>query len=188
MTQGKVGYIHIPSMGSRDYDNFFRDLFRDNADKEALIIDVRGNTGGHIHDRIISLLNKTPYAYSTSRRYSQERIQEPRRAWTRPSIVLVDEGSFSDGEIFPTVYQELKLGKLVGMPSSGSVIGTWEYELMDGSSMRLPGSGWYRMDGTNMEGNGVVPDILVEISPEDKIAGRDTQLLRAIEEIMKDIR
>ena len=188
MTQGRVGYIHIPSMGSRDYDNFFRDLFRDNADKEALIIDVRGNTGGHIHDRIISLLNKTPYAYSTSRRYSQERIQEPRRAWTRPSIVLVDEGSFSDGEIFPTVYQELKLGKLVGMPSSGSVIGTWEYGLMDGSSMRLPGSGWYRMDGTNMEGNGVVPDILVEISPEDKIAGRDTQLLRAIEEIMKDIR
>ncbi len=187
-TSGRVGYIHIPGMGNRDYDNFVRDLFRDNADKEALIIDVRGNTGGHIHDQIITLLSKTPYAWSTSRRYTGERNQEPRRAWTRPSIVLVDEGSFSDGEIFPTVYQQLKLGKVIGVPSSGSVIGTWEYELMDGSSMRMPGSGWYRMDGTNMEGNGVMPDIIVEISPEDEIAGRDPQLQRAIAEIMKELR
>lgn len=188
LTDGRIGYVHIPAMGNRDYDNFYRDVFRDNADKEALIIDVRGNSGGHIHDQIITLLSKQPYAWSTSRRYSGERNQEPRRAWTRPTIVLVDESSFSDGEIFPTVYQELKLGKVVGVPSSGSVIGTWQYDLLDGSSMRLPGSGWYRMDGTNMEGNGVVPDIIVEISPEDEIAGRDTQLLRAIQEIQKELR
>jgi C-terminal processing protease CtpA/Prc/tricorn protease-like protein len=188
LTQGRVGYIHIPAMGNRDYDNFFRELFRDNVDKEALIIDVRGNSGGHIHDQIINLLNRQPYAYSTSRRYSGERIQEPRRVWTRPTILLVDETSFSDGEIFPTVYQELKLGKVIGQPSSGSVIGTWEYSLLDGSSMRLPGSGWYRMDGSNMEGNGVVPDIIIEITPEDEIAGRDTQLLKAIEEIQREIR
>lgn len=187
-SNGRLGYVHIPAMGGQDYDNFYRDTFRDNADKEALIIDVRGNSGGHIHDQIITLLSKKPYALSTSRRYSQERITEPRQAWTKPTIVLVDEGSFSDGEIFPAVYQELKLGKLVGTPSSGSVIGTWEYDLLDGSSMRLPGSGWYKLDGTNMEGNGVVPDIIVEISPEDEIAGRDTQLLRAIEEILRDIK
>ncbi|MBW6514874.1 MAG: DPP IV N-terminal domain-containing protein [Candidatus Syntrophosphaera sp.] len=186
-TDGRIGYVHIPAMGSRDYDNFYRDVFRDNADKEALIIDVRGNSGGHIHDQIITLLSRQSYAWSTSRRYSGEKNPEPRRAWTRPTIVLVDENSFSDGEIFPTVYQELKLGKVVGMPSSGSVIGTWQYDLLDGSSMRLPGSGWYRMDGSNMEGNGVVPDILVEISPEDQIAGRDTQLLRAIQEIQKEL-
>jgi len=99
----------------------------------------------------------------------------------------VDEHSFSDGEIFPTVYQELKLGKIVGQPTSGSVIGTWEFRLLDGSSMRLPGSGWYRLDGTNMEGNGVQPDIVVENKPEDIIAGKDAQLLRAIEEILKEL-
>lgn len=188
LSGGRIGYVHIPAMGTRDYENFQREVFRDNADKEALIIDVRGNSGGHVHDQIISLISKRPYAYSTSRRYSGERHQEPRRAWTRPTIVLVDEGSFSDGEIFPTVYQELKLGKVIGVPSSGSVIGTWEYDLLDGSSMRLPGSGWYRMDGTNMEGNGVMPDIIVQISPEDEIAGRDPQLQRAIEEILKEVR
>lgn len=188
LTNGRIGYVHIPAMGGRDLENFQRELFRDNADKDALIIDVRGNSGGYVHDQIISLLNKKPYAYSTSRRYSGERNQEPRRAWTRPTIVLVDEGSFSDGEIFPTVYQELKLGKVVGSPSSGSVIGTWEFELIDGSSMRLPGSGWYRLDGTNMEGNGVVPDIIVENTPADEIAGRDAQLLRAVEEILKEVK
>ncbi len=187
LTQGRVGYIHIPGMGSEDYTNFYRDLFRDNVDKEALIIDVRGNTGGHIHDQIINLLNRQPYAWSTSRRYSGIQNLEPRRVWSRPSIVLVDEGSFSDGEIFPTVYQELGLGKVVGQPSSGSVIGTWQYRLLDGSSMRMPGSGWYKLDGTNMEGTGVQPDILVEISPEDLISGKDTQLLRAVEEILKEL-
>lgn len=187
LTDGRIGYIHIPAMGGEDYTKFYRDVFRDNVDKDALIIDVRGNSGGHIHDQIINLLNRQPYAWSTSRRYSGKLNQEPRRAWNKPTIVLADENSFSDGEIFPTVYQELGLGKVVGMPSSGSVIGTWQFNLLDGSSMRLPGSGWYKLDGSNMEGGGVKPDIQVEISPEDEIAGRDTQLLRAIEEIQKEL-
>jgi len=67
------------------------------------------------------------------------------------------------------------------------VIGTWEYELVDGSSMRLPGSGWYKMDGTNMEGTGAMPDIIIQHTPNDIIADRDPQLQRAIEEILKEI-
>lgn len=187
MTDGKIGYIHIPAMGYEDYDRFTEELYRDNADKQALIIDVRGNVGGRIHDMLITLLTKKKYALSTSRRFSYEATYEPWRVWDRPTIVLVDENSFSDGEIFPIVYKELNLGKVVGMPSSGAVIGTWEYELIDGSSMRMPGSGWYKMDGTNMEGTGAMPDIIVENTPEDIISGRDPQLLRAIEEILTEI-
>jgi len=187
LTQDRIGYVHIPAMGNTDYENFRREVFRDNADKDALIIDVRGNSGGYIHDKLISMLNQRYYAYSTSRRYSGKLNPEPRGIWAKPTILLVDEHSFSDGEIFPTVYQELKLGKIVGQPTSGSVIGTWEFRLLDGSSMRLPGSGWYRLDGTNMEGNGVQPDIVVENKPEDIIAGKDAQLLRAIEEILKEL-
>jgi tricorn protease len=187
LTQDRIGYVHIPAMGNQDYENFRREVFRDNADKEALIIDVRGNSGGHIHDKLISMLNQRYYAYSSSRRYSGKLNPEPRGIWAKPTILLVDEHSFSDGEIFPTVYQELKLGKIVGQPTSGSVIGTWEFRLLDGSSMRLPGSGWYRLDGTNMEGNGVQPDILVENKPEELIAGKDSQLLKAIEEILKEL-
>lgn len=187
LTDGRVGYIHIPAMGSRDYENFTRELYRDNADKQALIIDVRGNTGGRIHDQLLTLLMKKKYGYSTSRRFLYTESPEPFRVWDRPSIVLVDERSFSDGEIFPIIYQELKLGKVVGIPSSGAVIGTWQYDLLDGSSMRLPGSGWYKLDGTNMEGSGAMPDIIVENTPNDVIADRDPQLQRAIEEILKEL-
>ncbi|MDP2172297.1 MAG: S41 family peptidase [Candidatus Cloacimonadaceae bacterium] len=115
-------------------------------------------------------------------------IRNPSASGNRPSIVLVDERSFSDGEIFPILYQELKLGKVVGIPSSGAVIGTWEYQLLDGSSMRMPGSGWYKLDGTNMEGSGAIPDIIVENSPNDIISERDNQLIRAIEEIIRDLK
>lgn len=188
LTNDKVGYIHIPAMGQRDYENFTRELYRDNLDKQALIIDVRGNVGGRIHDQLLTLLMKKQYATSTSRRLRYQHNPEPFRVWDRPSIVLVDERSFSDGEIFPIIYKELKLGKVVGIPSSGAVIGTWEYELIDGSSMRLPGSGWYKLDGTNMEGSGAMPDIIVDNTPNDIIADRDPQLLRAIEEILKEIK
>ncbi len=188
LSEGKLGYIHIPSMGAPDWTQFYTELFRDNYDKEALVIDVRGNTGGHIHDQIISLLQKKRYAYSRSRGLSMMQRLEPRRAWDKPTIVLVNEDSFSDGEIFPTIYQELKLGKVVGTPSSGAVIGTWHYYLLDGSSMRMPGTGWYKLDGSNMEGSGARPDIVIENLPEDTIAERDPQLERAVKELLKELK
>jgi C-terminal processing protease CtpA/Prc/tricorn protease-like protein len=187
LSDGRLGYVHIPAMGSSDYTVFIRDVFRDNADKEALVIDVRGNSGGRIHDQLITFLTKKQYAYSTSRYYGANKRPQPSRSWNKASIVLVDENSFSDGEIFPILYQDLKLGKVVGMPSSGSVIGTWQHELLDGSEMRLPGSGWYKIDGTNMEGSGAKPDILVELTPNDVIAGNDPQLRTAIDELLREI-
>jgi tricorn protease len=100
----------------------------------------------------------------------------------------VDEKSFSDGEIFPIVYQELKLGKVIGFPSSGAVIGTRERTLLDGSRMRMPGTGWFKVDGTNMEGSGAIPDIIVEHSINDIVNRNDRQLQRAIKEILEEIK
>jgi tricorn protease len=187
-TGGKVGYIHVPAMGTTNYDDFYRDYFKDNADKDAVILDFRGNVGGRIHDDIISLLIREPYAFSTRRAYGTLPRVEPRSAIYVPTIVLVDEHSFSDGEIFPIIYQQLRLGKVIGFPSSGAVIGTWQMSLLDGSSMRMPGTGWYRVDGSNMEGTGAMPDIIVEHSLNDIISNNDKQLQRAIEEIVKELR
>jgi C-terminal processing protease CtpA/Prc/Tol biopolymer transport system component len=186
-TNNRVGYIHLPAMGTVDYENFYRDFFRDNHDKEALIIDFRGNRGGRVHDDVISLLTKQTYAYSYSRLHGPEMRPEPRFAITIPTVVLVDEKSFSDGEIFPVIYQELNLGKVIGYPSSGAVIGTVERTLLDGSRMRMARTGWYMLDGTNMEGTGVMPDIMVEHSLNDIVQNNDKQLLRAIEEILGEI-
>jgi C-terminal processing protease CtpA/Prc/tricorn protease-like protein len=185
---GRVGYIHVPSMGTEDYDNFYRDYFRDNQDKKAMILDFRGNSGGRVHEDIISLLTKKKYGYSLSRTYGPDLRPEPRFGITVPTIVLVDENSFSDGEIFPIIYKELKLGKVVGYPSSGAVIGTREHTLLDGSRMRMPGTGWFKVDGTNMEGSGAMPDIIVEHSLNDIVANDDKQLSRAIKEILREIK
>ncbi len=186
-TGGRVGYIHVPAMGDANYDDFYRDYFRDNHDKDAVILDFRGNSGGRIHDKIISLLTRTPYGSSTRRAYGNYPRVEPRTGIYVPTIVLVDENSFSDGEIFPIIYQQLQLGKVVGYPSSGAVIGTWQMDLLDGSSMRMPGTGWFKVDGENMEGTGAMPDIIVEHSLNDIVANEDHQLSRAIQEILKEL-
>lgn len=185
---GRVGYIHVPAMGTENYDNFYHDFFRDNNDKQAMILDFRGNRGGRVHEDIISLLTKKNFGYTLSRTYGPELRPEPRFGITVPTIVLVDENSFSDGEIFPIVYQELKLGKVIGYPSSGAVIGTRERTLLDGSRMRMPGTGWFKIDGTNMEGTGARPDIIVEHSLNDIVANNDKQLSRAIKEILRELK
>lgn len=186
-TNGRVGYIHIPGMMENNYTDFYRDYFLYNNDKEAVILDFRGNTGGRVHDQIISLLTKPVYGYSRSRRYGEEMQPEPRFGINVPTVVLVDEHSFSDGEIFPIVYQQLALGTVIGYPSSGAVIGTTQRTLLDGSEMRMPGTGWFKLDGTNMEGTGAMPDIIVELTINDLISNNDKQLSKAIEEILKEL-
>jgi tricorn protease len=188
LSNNRIGYLLIPRMNNSEYTNFISDLFTKNADKEALIIDIRGNGGGRIHNELLDFLSKKPNAYSTRRNSGAVKNFTPGRTWTKPIVLLMDENSFSDAEIFPQLFKESKLGTVVGMPTSGSVIGTWEYTLMDGSSMRLPGSGWYRLDGTNMEGNGAQPDVLVEMSLNDIVADNDTQLQKAVEILLDKIK
>jgi len=185
-TLGQVGYIHIDAMSEPDYKQFVEDLFADNFDKEGLVLDVRGNSGGHIHDKLIEVLTKKAYAFSTNRHYNAK-YPTPTSTFQKPIVLLIDEDSFSDGEIFPHLFSQLKLGKIVGMPTSGSVIGTVEYTLRDRSEMRLPTSGWYNPDGTNMEGSGAQPDIQVDNTPGDLMNDVDAQLLRAIEVILAEI-
>ncbi len=185
-TNGRIGYVHIQAMSGTDYTQFVEDLFANNFDKDGLILDIRGNSGGNIHDKLIELLTKKVYAFSTNKYYNAK-YPTPTSTFQKPIVLLIDEESVSDGEIFPILFSELKLGKIVGMPTSGSVIGTVEYTLKDGSQMRLPTSGWYRLDGTNMEGTGAKPDIQVDNTPDDEVNDNDRQLLKAIDIIEEEI-
>jgi tricorn protease len=101
--------------------------------------------------------------------------------------LLINENSFSDAEIFPTLFKQLKLGVVIGMPTSGSVIGTGHYRFMEGSSMRMPSTGWFTPTGKNMEGNGAIPDIFVDPTPQQVINDDDVQLKRAVEELLKTL-
>ena len=187
LTDGEVGYAHIRSMGNTSYGKFVQDIFAENYDKKALIIDVRNNPGGWIHDLLVELLTKKTYAYTTNRIFNARKQKFPSNSWAKPLVLLINENSYSDAEIFPILFKQLKLGKTIGMPTSGSVIGTGHIEFMDGSSMRMPGTGWYTQEEINMEGTGAEPDILVDQTPEEKIADDDVQLKRAVEEILKEV-
>jgi tricorn protease len=111
----------------------------------------------------------------------------PATIWQKPTTLLINESSFSDAEIFPILFKQLGIGKVIGVPTSGGVIGTTPYELMDGSSMRLPRSGWYTLEGVNMEGTGASPDIFVDLTPEQLIKDDDQQIIKAVEVLLEEI-
>ncbi len=179
----ELGYIHVKAMSESDYDKFVEDLFSTEYSKKGLILDFRGNSGGRVHDKILEVITKKQYAWESSRWMGTGKYKAPGKVFDKPIVLLIDQGSFSDGEIFPHIFKHLNLGTIVGVPTSGSVIGTVPHDLMDGSSMRMPRNGWWLDDKnmTNMEGNGAQPDVIVEMSPSDVVNDNDVQLQRAIE-------
>ncbi len=186
LSEGKFAYVHLPEMSWPNYSKFLDDLFVLQIDKDALVLDFRGNRGGWIHDYVLQALTRQPYAQMSIRYFSAKKMNTPYQTWEKPVVLLIDHNSFSDGEIFPHLFKYKKLGKVVGEPTSGSVIGTGHVNFMDGSSMRMPSNGWYSLDDENMEGNGVQPDIYVSPTPEQIIEEDDVQLKRAIEELLKE--
>jgi tricorn protease len=144
-----------------------------------MILDVRFNNGGHIADTLVEWLSRKPLGYLRPRDGAKE--PTPFHAWDCRMVVLMNEHSYSNGEIFPYEMRVRGLAKLVGQPTPGYVIWTEGLRLVDGTNARLPLTGAFRLDGTNMENNGEQPDVRVALSPEDWLADRDPQLDRAIE-------
>jgi tricorn protease len=103
------------------------------------------------------------------------------RKWHRPLVLLINNRSYSDAEIFPSAFRTLGLGKLVGQATGGHVIGTSSVRLIDGSVFRVPRTGVFTTKGVNMEREGVKPDVEVAAHPDELAAGKDTQLDRAVE-------
>lgn len=187
LTNGRIGYLHIQGMNQPSLRKFEQDFLALNVNTEAMIIDVRGNGGGNIHDQLVDIIKKSQYAYTYSRYFGIEPRPTPHNIYQKPIVCLIDEDSFSDAEIFGVLFKDLNFGKVIGMPTSGSVIGTGTVNFMDGSSMRMPSSGWFRMNMQNMEFNGAVPDIRVEMLPKHIINKQDPQLETAIEVLLSEI-
>ncbi len=179
LTNGEVGYLHIRAMDAPSLQKFQEDLI-DLRDKKALIIDQRFNGGGGIDQELLQILNQRKQYQLTRGRDSIE-VARPVQAFYGSMVVLQNERSASDAEMFPDGFRRLGLGKLVGMPTMGAVIGTGSYTLLDGSQIRTPGSGVYTATGENMENYGVPPDYFVDNGPADFFAGKDRQIEKAIE-------
>ncbi len=179
LTSGEIGYLHIRAMDAPSLVKFQRDLL-ENQDKKALIIDQRFNGGGGIDQELLQILNQR-MAYQTTRGRDSLDVKRPGTTFFGSMVVLQNERSASDAEMFPDGFRALGLGKLVGMPTSGQVIGTGAFTLLDGSTIRTPGSGVFTAKGENMENYGVLPDVTVDNSPADFFSGHDRQIEKAIE-------
>jgi len=180
---GKIGYVHISGMGGGNSVTFDREFYERSIGKQAMIIDVRFNGGGNISDSLIDRLERRPHGYYQRRDALPE--PAPGTSWTKPIIVLLNEHSMSNAEMFPCAMKTRGIARLVGMPTPGYVIWTWGLPLVDGTSGRMPGSGVYRLDGTPMENQGEQPDVRVPMSNDDWQAKRDPQLDKALEMLMK---
>jgi Tol biopolymer transport system component len=176
---GKLGYLHLAAMSMSNQIKFEREAYEYMAGKEGMIIDVRFNSGGNISDTLIDWIERKPHGYFRPRDAEPEKA--PRNTWEKRCVVLMNEHSYSNGEMFPSAMRTRGLATLVGMPTPGYVIWTSEMRLVDGTGARMPGSGVFRLDGTNMENRGEQPDVRVPMSPDDYLAGRDPQLDKAIE-------
>jgi len=188
---GRLGYIHIESMSTGPLVEFERDLFAAGAGKDALLIDVRENGGGWTTDMILSMLTVRDHAL-TIPRGGGEGYPQGRRVfatWDKPIVVLCNENSYSNAEIFSWAIKTLGRGPLVGKATFGAVISTGGTSLMDGSFVRLPFRGWYVNDKnhTNMELNGCPVDYPVENLPGDGLMDLDRQLEKAIKVGLKQL-
>jgi tricorn protease len=186
LSGGQIGYLHIKAMDAPSLAKFQVEL-AENQDKQGLIIDERFNGGGGIDQELLEILNQRKPYQSTRNRDSLD-VKRPAQAFFGPMAVLQNERSASDAEMFPDGFRCLGLGKVIGVPTMGAVIGTGSFTLMDGSALRTPGSGVRACDGSNLENYGVPPDISVDNTPADFLAGHDRQVEKAVEVVKSEIK
>ena len=186
-TGGRVGYLHVPDMGSNGIREFIK-WYYGQIRKEGLVVDVRSNGGGNVSQMLIERLKRELLATGFSR--NNETVTTwPYVVFHGHMVSILDENSASDGDIFPAMFRQAGLGPLIGKRSWGGVIGiTNRGTLIDGGSVNVPEFGFASVDGEwIIEGHGVEPDIEVENDPKSVIEGRDPQLERAIAEVMRRI-
>jgi tricorn protease len=190
---GRLAYAHIRSMDQESYDRFQMELFSESHGKDGLIIDVRCNGGGWTTDLLLQLLAQKPHAMTVPRDGGKGYPDFERKrvfTWKKPFIVVCDQDSFSNAEIFSHAVKTLGLAKVVGVETNGSVISTDGVRLLDGSYFRMPMRGWWALGtGKNMEDAGAVPDIIVENPPEIWTrGGRDPQIEAAAEVLLQQLK
>jgi len=186
-SNNRIGYFHMQNMGQGELDRFLIDATQDFYKKDALILDLRYNTGGNVHDEVLKFLQQKAYLKWKYR----EGALTPQSNFApsdKPLVLLINEQSLSDAEMTAQGFKALKLGKIIGNDTYRWIIFTGGVGLVDGSSVRMPSWGCYTLDGKDIETTGVQPDIKIINTWEDKMNGRDPQLQRAIEEIMKDLK
>jgi len=188
---GKIAYVHIRSMNQPSLARFRNEINRFwNA--QGIVIDIRYNGGGNIDQELLDILERRPFSYWNNRWAAPSAGRRPRQAIAGPQVMLINARSGSDSEVTPKGFRDLGLGTIVGNPTAAAVIATGSYGLINGGSIRTPGSLVVNYDptqphnhGINLENYGVAPDVFVINTPEDELRGFDRELKAAVDEALR---
>ncbi|MBD0420552.1 PDZ domain-containing protein [Streptomyces sp. TRM S81-3] len=179
LSGGRCGYLHIPDMGGSGWAQFNRDL-RMEMSRPALIVDVRGNAGGHISELVIEKLTRTILGWDLTR--NAQPVSYTSNAPRGPVVAVADEATSSDGDMITAAFKLLKLGPVVGQRTWGGVVGmTGRHRLGDGTVITVPmNAAWFDAYGWSVENHGVTPDVDVLRTPLDWAEGRYPVLSEAV--------
>lgn len=186
LSGGRIGYVHVEAMNTPSFRRVFSEALGLNRNKEAIILDTRFNTGGWLHEDLLTLFSGRKYMDISPR--GQHVSIEPFNKWSKPSILLVNEGNYSDGHGFPYGYRTLGLGKILGMPVPGTMTLVWWETQQDPSLVfGIPQMGIKANNGLYLEHQQLEPDIRVENDPNQLLQGVDQQLEEAVRELLKEL-
>jgi tricorn protease len=185
-TQGRVAYVYVPNTTTLGHQYFTRYFFPQ-ANRQAIIVDERHNGGGQVADYYIDILRR-PFISYWAMRYGAD-LKTPMASIQGPKVMLIDETAGSGGDLLPWMFRKLKVGTLIGKRTWGGLVGILGFPvLMDGGTITAPNLAiWDPEGGWVVENEGVPPDIEVEQTPADVIAGRDPQLDKAIAVVLKQL-
>lgn len=186
LSNNRIAYSHMKNMSTSELEVFLLDMVEQENNKEAIILDLRYNTGGNVHDEVLKFLSQRPYLqwqYRGGKRSPQSNFAPA----GKPIVLLINQQSLSDAEMTAAGFKALQLGKIIGTETYRWIIFTSSKGLVDGSSYRVPGWGVYTLQGDNLELTGVKPDISVDNTFVDLVKDKDPQLERAIQEILKQL-
>ena len=186
LSNGRLGYVHIRSMGDPSFREVYSKVLGKYNDRDGIIIDVRWNGGGRLHEDIEVLFSGKKYFTQEIR--GDQTCDMPSRRWNKPSIMITNEACYSNAHGTPWVYQHQGLGKIVGAPVPGTMTSVNWVTMQDPTLVfGIPVVGYRLSDGSFLENQQLEPDILVLNDPATVVAGEDTQLNTAIKELLKEI-
>ena len=185
-SDNRIAYSYMKNMGSSELDSFLLDMVEQEHHKEGVILDLRFNTGGNVHDKVLNFLAQRPYL-QWKYREGKLTMQSNFSPSGKPIVLLINEFSLSDAEMTAAGFKALKLGKIIGQETYRWIIFTSGKSLVDHSFYRLPSWGTYTLEGDNLEKTGVAPDIYIKNTFMDRLQEKDPQLERAVQEILNDL-
>jgi tricorn protease len=190
ISNGKLGYLHIQAMDESSFLEFEQQLYNVGYGKEGLVIDVRDNGGGSTTDHLLTSLTQPKHAITVPRGggtgYPHDRMIYA--TWSKPIVVLCNQNSYSNAEIFSHAIKVLGRGKLVGVQTAGGVVSTGVARVNDIGVLRAPFRGWFSIrDGSDMELHGAEPDFVIWPAPGELPAGIDKQLEKGVDVLLEEV-